>query len=197
MRRDLRQPCSLLLGRFLLRLGSFRKGRPRSSGVRTFEMHDLPASKLRAERHPCRHELASVLEKIAAPVGRLDLLPMVWASAISTTSLGKLDRSAAQSRNAERKPCAVTSTFSRRSVISNAMTESGCPGRAPGNTQSPVLMLFISSRIAKVCGASGTRCSRAALMQVPSRPCAIGQGRALPDQGYRASNITLPCSRPR
>src|SRR5438874_11428351 len=62
-----------------------------------------------AELRPSLRELASLLKQIAAAIGGL-YLRILRASAISATSAGKLVRSAAQSRNVERKPCAVRSS---------------------------------------------------------------------------------------
>src|SRR5262245_31179698 len=63
------------------------------------------------------------------------LLPTACASAISTTSLGKLVRSAAQSRKLDRKPCTVMSLRPmRRSTAAIPMLDSGLFRLPPGNT---------------------------------------------------------------
>src|SRR5580698_9144750 len=65
------------------------------------------------------------------------LLVTECASAISTTSAGKLVRSAAQSRNVDRKPCVVRSLRPmRRSSIRKAILERGLPCLLPGKTKA-------------------------------------------------------------
>jgi hypothetical protein len=84
------------------------------------------------------------------------LLPTVCARVISATSDGKLVRSEAQSRNDERKPCAVRpSRFLRRSSISKAILDSGFPFLPPGNTKPSAL--FERDRRITYAGAAGRR----------------------------------------
>ena len=90
---------------------------------------------------------------------------MTWASACSASSRGKCVSLPAQSRNELRKPCAVYSDLARRNSISNAIFESGRPGRRPGKTKSPVRTFSISLRIETARSDRGTRCSRAALVR--------------------------------
>lgn len=85
----------------------------------------------------CLHELATLVEQVAAPVGGFRLSPTTWASAISATSRGKLVRSAVQSRREERKPWTVIVSRSiRRSNINKAILDSARPPSGAGKTKS-------------------------------------------------------------
>ena len=67
------------------------------------------------ESCPFGHNEATAVEQVATAIGRLHLIAYGMRHAISATSLGKFVRSAAQSRNVERKPRAVRSPrFIRR-----------------------------------------------------------------------------------
>src|SRR5208337_1253794 len=81
------------------------------------------SSRLLSSRSPRRYA-ASVLSLI------------VWARACSQTSRGKLVRSDAQSRNAERNPCAVDSIPIRRNAIRKTMLERGFFAERPGKIYS-------------------------------------------------------------
>jgi hypothetical protein len=61
---------------------------------------------LGAVRRPGVHQLATLVEQVAASVGRLH---RIGDSAISATSRANVVRSAAQSRKVERKPWVVMS----------------------------------------------------------------------------------------
>ena len=87
------------------------------------------------EGRPIGHQPGPLLHQVAAPVSRLHLV----VQRVRQRGLGHVARVIgglrAQSRNVERKPCAVRSPRPmRRSSASIAMLDSGLPGLPPGNT---------------------------------------------------------------
>ncbi len=103
-----------------------RESQARPSPRSTFAVANAPhvsISERRSSNKSLRKYAASALSRTTC------------AKAASQTARGTLVRSAAQSRNALRNPCAVMSSrFNRRSIIKNAIFDNGFFADRPGNT---------------------------------------------------------------